>query len=183
MQAIFRDTGQCLHFAYMIQQYPNTAPSTLASAMRVEIKASGIDFGGLSPNEIRDECSKIRNSVRAILASHEAAALIAKYSTDQQERDRAIRVISNHIAPALHKAIKDRRLIFAIVERHYIPDDERGPKWSLRALSDQFKVSKDKIHRTAKVFEQYARQIEIIALDNLRREFEKQQIVQSKEAA
>ncbi len=182
MQPIFRDTSQAVHFAFVIEQYPVGPRSSLASAVRAAMlevgeSRSGIDFGGLSPLEIHAECQRITKALNDRLQRHEAAALIAKFSHDQQQKDVAIKNIATHIAPALLGAINDRQLLFKVVERHYIPDDQRGPQWSLRALATEFKVSKDRLHRVTKVLEQYAQQLEILALSNLRRAFEEQELV------
>lgn len=181
---IFRDTPQAIHFAYVIEQYPAGPKSSLSGAVRAataEVSRSGIDFGNLTPTEIHDECTRIRKAVTEYLPNHEAAALIAKFTHDRREKDGAIKAIGNHIGPALWGAINDRALIFAIVERHYIPEQDRTPAWSLRAMADKFKVSKDRVQRVARVFEQYAQQLETVAMDNLRRKFEEKSLIKTKE--
>jgi hypothetical protein len=68
-------------------------------------------------------------------------------------------------------------LIFAMINRHYIPEDVRGPEWSLRAVADQYHVSKDRLFRASKLIEQHIQQLELAAIDNLRRELEAKNVV------
>lgn len=186
MSHIFQDAGKAVHFAYAIQAYPANPQSQMASVLRTLMRQCGhaddarqpsADFAGLTPVEIHGECGKIRDTVKNILSKEEAAALEAKFSPDSHAQHKAVVAVAQYFQAPMRKQVDNFDLLIKLVERHYTPVDVRGPEWSLRAIGDQFKCSKDRISRAAKLLEQHIQTLEIVALDNLRRELERKNVI------
>lgn len=186
MTPIFRDAGKAVHFAYAIQAYPANPQSQMASVLRTVMRQCGhaddarqpsADFAGLTPVEIHGECGKIRDTVQKSLSKAEAAALEAKFSPDPHAQRKAVVAVAQYFQAPMHHQVDNFDLLIKLVERHYTPEEVRGPEWSLRAIGDQFKCSKDRIGRAAKLLDQHIQMLELVALDNLRRELERRNVI------
>jgi hypothetical protein len=183
---IFKDAAKAAHFSFVIEAYPASQQSQMGSVIRTIMRQCGIaeephmpaaNFGNMTTLEIHGECGRIRETVTKRLPVIQAMALQAKFSHDQNTKRNAIKAVVHHVAAALNSLIKDMDLIFTMINRHYIPEDVRGPEWSLRAVADQYQASKDRLFRASKLIEQHIAQLELAAIDNLRRELEAKNLI------
>lgn len=176
MTAIFKDVGQALHFAFMVEQYPNGSKSSLVRVAREamgERRNPEIDFGGLSQTEVHAQCANIRHSVWESLTSTEAAAMVAKYSHNTAARERAMLIVGAHIRQHLDEKLSDHVLADHLLRRHYLEESAM----SVRQIGLLHGVSKDKIHRLAVLLARQADRLEAQAMDNLRRQMQAKHII------
>lgn len=169
MEPIFKNTSQCVHFAYIFQAYSGTASSLAVKSVIRDLGHSGIDFGGMTPTEIHAQCTQIRDKVRAFLCQLHWIALEAKFQTGEAAREKAIVAMSEHLVTVVDG---DRELIKVLAYRHYLPMCEGIPGNSVRAIAQHFGVSKDRVHRMTKLVERHVKQQEDEAFEALRERFE-----------
>lgn len=189
MKGIFKSAEQAVHFAFIMEAYPATPRDTLATIRSIDAcrtgRPSDINFGSLTPSEIRSECAGIRRGVLAHLSSAEGCALVAKFSSrharSEYDRTIALGVVEHHFWPVVQKQWDDRNMFHTIVRRHYAQFERHDPTLTLRAIAAKHGVSKERVQRVARYFEGVLRQLETVALDNLRREFEQKGIIAERE--
>lgn len=110
-QAVFKSTSQALHFSYLIEFEPAAGKSIMQAMYEEHLKATGkwvtipaeertIDFGGLSPLEIRGQCAMVRASAEHRLVYPEANAVRAHYGM-QTTKAAGIRGLVEYVAPML----------------------------------------------------------------------------------
>lgn len=183
MQPIFRNVSQAVHFSYTIEAYPVSQGSALDRLVcRVAIEMgersgksqSGINFDGMAPMEMHLECSKIRHAVRAYLPDIEACAMEARFATIVMTRSAAIRAVAAHAAKTM---LLDHPLVLALTYRHYQPIERRDKDWSLRAIGQEYGVSKDMACRTAKRIESVVDRLEEQAFANLAKHLDKEELI------
>jgi hypothetical protein len=132
-EPIFRSTGQAVHFAFVIEACDAAIDSPMGIALRRIMKAMGvwdsgtppsIDFGNLSPMEVRGQCAMIRAAVHDRLPDLERWAVQARYGIRVARRDgdppvfsrdrwAAIRSIGAALAPALDVEAQAATLLVA----------------------------------------------------------------------
>jgi hypothetical protein len=90
-QPIFQDTRQALHVSYLIHSLPSTQKSPTQAVIERLVKenhvwdglpapkASGINFAGLTPMEVRGQCAQVVSMVNNLGHAGEAAAVNAMY--------------------------------------------------------------------------------------------------------
>lgn len=190
MSAIFMSVPRALHFAYLIQAYPDAPESLMARIMRWHVeecdvweprKARTVDFSGLNGLETRAECAGIRAHVVRILPALECAVIQARYGlTDyvdegevrryffDKERANAFRALGNWAGtfyPELMPTEEDKpRPLDFIIGRHFA--DERTPI-TLRWLAHAFGHNHTFYRRIANRLESQLMLIENRALDGL----------------
>lgn len=181
---IFKDVGQAVHFAFVMEQYTASMGGSMHYLDEVRRVRNGaeINFADLTPTEIRVQCRSVRDLVWSKLPMLEASALAARFSHDQKIQTAAIIDVADHFMPQLRDK-GDPVLIRRVFVRHYVAEENRGPEWTIRSLADWHRVSKDRVQRLAKLVAQLVEQIEAQAMDLLGAEFERRGITRIKEAA
>lgn len=181
---MFKDAGQAVHFAFVMEQYTVSMGGSMHYFDEVRKARNGneINLADLTPTEIRAQCSSVRDLVRTKLPMLEESALVARFSHNQRIQTAAIINVADHFAPQLRDK-GDAVLIRRVIARHYIPEDVRGAAWTVRSLAYWHRVSKDRVQRLAKLAGQLIEQLEAQALDLLDAEFEQRGITRIKEAA
>lgn len=178
--AIFQTTGQAVHFSYVIQAYDASPQSQMAIIMRnairqIGMRGSSIDFGGLSPLEVRGQCAMIRACVRSHLRPIEACALEARYSSDRDTKRLAIRELAETYAPVIGI---NPSLALALMWRQHI-DQTRRKDFTLRAIAKDYGTSKDTVHRAAKALNDHLHLLEGLALSNLHARFVADEVIEA----
>ena len=97
---IFRSVDQALHVAFLmdiLQVRERSQMGRIIERMMVEAgvtagrsEAGSVNFGGLSPLEVRGQCAMIRAAVKDHLAQHHTCAVWARWGhqTTKAEGDR-----------------------------------------------------------------------------------------------
>jgi hypothetical protein len=106
MDAVFKDTRQALHVAFLILSCEPTGKNTLRLALiqilesigdltgRQEAwlkqlrgeRSSTVNFSGLSPDEVRAQCAEVESAVRSKLTEQQRWAILARFSQMGEER-------------------------------------------------------------------------------------------------
>lgn len=183
---------RALHFAYLIQAYPNAPESFMAKVLRWHIeqcdvweprRARTVDFSGLNGLEIRAECAGIRGHVVRILPDLERAVIQARYGlTDfvdeaggrrfffDRERVAALRELGDWagtLYPELMPVEPDKpRPLDFIIARHFAGHRKTSPI-TLRQLADAFGRNHTYYRRIANKLEERLIPMENRALDAL----------------
>lgn len=187
MSAIFMSVPRALHFAYLIQAYPNAPESIMAKVLRWHVedcdvweprRARTVDFSGLNALEVRAECAGIRAHVERLLPELECAVIHARYGlTDyvddangdrrfffDKERSDAIQFIATAYAMPLFDAEK-QAVLDLLVARIFA--SRRLTPITLRAIADTFGKSHTHYRRIANKLESQLMLVENRALDAL----------------
>jgi hypothetical protein len=174
--AIFKTSGQAIHFSYVIQAYDASPQSQMAIIMRNGVRqmdrsdaSSGpkINFGGLTPLEVRGQCAMIRACVQDHLQPREAWALEARYSRDRDTKRFAIRELANYYGPVLGISAD---LVLALMWRQHV-EKSRQKDFSLRAIASDYSVPYSTVQRAAKALDEHLHALEGMALSNLHGRF------------
>jgi hypothetical protein len=186
MSSLFLSVPRALHFAYLIQAYPNAPESIMARVLRFYVeecdvweprRIRSIDFGGLSPLEVRAECAGIRRAVDALDQRNERAAIRARYGlTDYADedgqrryffdRDRtdAIRELGEWAHSTLYPDLPLEALDM-VVARHYA--SRKTTPITLRAIGEAFGKSHTYYRKIANALGKPLDAFEMRALDSL----------------
>jgi len=106
---IFRTVGQALHVAYLIGSLPASAKSPLLVIIEDSYgreepyeppSLKGINFGNLSPLEVRGECSMITGIVERELEGLELDVILARYAHGEQ-RVEAMARVRDYVRPLI----------------------------------------------------------------------------------
>lgn len=182
MEAIFKETGRALHFAFMMQAYEGSPESILAVTIKRLIKDLGIwedqskkqenriDFGGLTAAEIAQQCVQIRTSVREQLRPFDAQLVEAKYSTQPATKAAAVHAVADYFRPVIDVSPELAR---ALAWRYYSPPNVREVEYSFRRLVHEHGKAKSSIERIYKRLAHMIGTQESMAVDCLRDRFEK----------
>lgn len=194
MSAIFMSVPRALHFAYLIQAYPNAPESSMARILRWPIeecdvweprRVRSVDFTGLNGFEIRAECANIRAHVVRVLPPLECAVVHARYGlTDyvdedggrrfffDRERVAAIQYLSGTWAVPQCEHVP-LAVLDLLIARHFA--DKRRTPITLRAVAESFGKSHTHYRRIANRLESQLILIENRALDGLGEVFKAEQ--------
>lgn len=183
MNGIFKTANQALHFSYVIEQYP---PDTLSQMHGIleslrresgephELRMTTVDMSGLTPLEIRSQCSDIRAQVRAQLQPLQAQLLEARFSQDRDTKRHAIRAIAEHVAPQLALPVD---VALALAWRHYVDKERRQRDFTFRQIAESYAITKSAAHRAAGQLEAIITQLEGDAVGMLAPIFELANII------
>ncbi|MBR8434807.1 hypothetical protein KDW37_29010 [Burkholderia cenocepacia] len=202
MNAIFQSTEQALHVSFLVMSVPAMGDNKfrkfliqmLESASDDglsdwDIKTKGkwleqligtpsgtIDFSGLNQLEIRGQCAMITAAVRDRLPSTESAALLARYGIGDDQQKGIVR-LALHARRSCGLGV---RACGKLTARHYLPTSRRD-SLSFRDLADEFKVTKDKMHRAAIWMTKHYSALERLAVSRLDPQFKAQGVVGTEE--
>lgn len=202
-QAMFRSTSQALHFAFMIQAYEVSVENIMSKAIRAIMKELGIwdegepstvDFGGLSPLEIRGQCAMIRAIVRDRLPGPEAWAIQARYGVNEiatidgkkrfvfsRERYEAIMNLGNWLAPSFPNFNPLAVDILVAKAVGAVNKNQSGGITS-REMAEQFGLDQSTYRHALKRVSEKLIELETRAIDTLTPEFERDGVVISSSA-
>jgi len=167
--SIFTDTRQAARFAFALEAYPLGSQGAAVRLALADARATVKPElpPGTSNESLRDYGQQVRRAIDADLLRAEAAALTAAFSRDIDQRRAAIRTLHPLFCNLLARLTDDRALVFKLLERNYMPLRERGAKWELSALADEFKAGRTRVVRAAQAIDNCASQLERQALASL----------------
>jgi hypothetical protein len=167
---IFKDTAQALRFAFTLEQYPGDATSS-GNALHMALHDTGVPYEvvreGPSPERLREQAAALLLALRGNLIASERAALTATYSRNWDDKRGAVEQLQNLFYPHLQRHLADRRVVDKLVTRHYIAVRDRGNGWTVREISAQFGVARDRLLAGIAVIDDTARDLERLALAHL----------------
>ena len=156
-EGIFRDTGQALHVAFLVETLPPSQRSFMQAMIEAHMKACGIwdeakptnrtiNFGAMSPLEIRGQCAMVRAAVDHHTSPPEAMAIKAHYG---QQKTKAVGVagLVEYLLPLLRSGKRDAAL--ALAWGLYGSQRQRQAL-SVRAIAEEYGMSKDAAWREQK---------------------------------
>lgn len=165
--AIFKNIGQALHFSFLMEFLPATRKGATQVAIENLIRNSGrvfdephqstINFGGLTPLEVRGQCAMIRAAVKDHLLEPEKIAIWARFGCDQTKAD-GVEGIAHYLEPLC--LVKGDALL-ALVCNFYAGE----PK--MRAISADYQVELTKLARAKQVIGRNTARLEMGAKDRL----------------
>lgn len=115
---IFQSVEQALHVSFLMGTLPVREKSQMQRMIEQLMRESGcaetsdggtINFSGLSPMEVRGQCSMIAAAVKDHLPAHEVAVVHARYSY-QAEKAAGVRGVLEYAAPLLSVSHAEARL-------------------------------------------------------------------------
>ncbi|MDN7820627.1 hypothetical protein [Burkholderia vietnamiensis] len=202
MNAIFQSTEQALHVSFLVMSVPAMGDNKFRRfliqmleaafddglsdgdiktkekwfAQLIGTPSGTIDFSGLNQLEIRGQCAMITAAVRDRLPSTESAALLARYGIGDDQQKGVVR-LALHARRSCGLGLKACGKLTA---RHYLPQSRREAL-SFRDLADEFKVTKDKMHRAAIWMTKHYSALERLAVGRLDPQFKAQGVVSTEE--
>lgn len=144
MKALFSNAAVAVHFANLMEYYPNSPATSFAE--RMGAKNGQINLAGMTPTDIRIECQRIRAAITQ-LPDIEQAALNARYRPNSNQRAFAIKTLCAYFGRLQSwesDAIED------LLCRHYTEEGDRFPWQSLRELGSKYGHGKDRMARIAR---------------------------------
>jgi len=168
-EAIFKTTSQALHVSYLVLSMPprQGAPfrnmlirlledldertprqDVWLQQLRGEASGSGINFGGLTPDEIRAQCSMITAAVRDRLPEPERNVIWARYAY-QVERAAGVRGLSSYYRSLI--GVGNDMGMLALVWRRYAGRERADQDFSFRQIAAECGGSKSTYERANKV--------------------------------
>lgn len=193
-EAIFKTTSQALHVSYLVLSmpprqgapfrnmlirlledldHPTHQQDVWLQQLRGAASTSTINFGGLSPDEIRAQCSMITAAVRERLPAPELFAILARYAY-QRERGEGIEGLARYVTPSL--TFDNQLAIQALAYGHFSPRQrERG--FSYTEIASETGIHARTLRRGARVLAGVARTLEGLAIARLEPLFVKHGVV------
>lgn len=168
---IFKDTRQRVRFAFTLEQYPGAGWAKGWAPVYSALHEAGVERTELpttaTAQDLRNTAIQTLLMMRCNLMRIESMVLTAAFSRNCDARRDAVEALVPHFRKPLTRLISDWDLIGKLVRRHYIAARERGPSWDIGSISTEFKVAQSRVHRASQAIDQYARQLETLALASL----------------
>ena len=186
---IFQSVPQCLHVSFLMQTLPATSKSIMQSMLERAMEEAGvmvqrergnINFGGLSPLEIRGQCAMVRGAVEHHLPKPEADVVLARYvpapTLDRVGRPElmpipiqvikanAIRAVRDYCQPMLTTQgdIPTLAMAWSLFGSKAHKDD-----FSTRKIAADCKLSQSTVTRDVSTIKRLARVLETRAVERL----------------
>jgi len=186
---IFRSTGQCLHVAFLMEILPATQRSFMQAMLEAHMKACGIweepkatdrtiNFGGMSPLEIRGQCAMVRGMVEHHLTQPEAFAVKAHYG-HTVTKAAGVRGLADYVSPLLTTTSKDAVLALAW---GVFGNEKQREGLSLREIADHFGLAKSTAQRDQQTIRRMGRDMLTRAIDRLDSRFQVSGLVENEES-
>lgn len=194
--AIFKSVHQALAFSFLIQAHETSPENIMSVAIRRQLQAMGqwgdavktIDFGGLSPLEIRAQAAMVRLAVDSHLPKPEACAIRARYGLSipfidpdgtrsmrfTQDRIEAVRALVRWLAPNFRET--PRAALAFLVARHV--GECKGVRPTLQQIADSFGSSPATLHRAGKKISDRLRELENMGIARLEAPFAEHGLIQ-----
>lgn len=189
MQGVFQSVGQALFVSFLMEVLPvtqQTSTQILIDGLRKRCGVwddqrapSTINFGGLSPLEVRGQCALVRATVQDHLPGPERDALYARFG-HQLTKARGVRGLADYIGPLT--GVRHEMALLAVTWSLFQPAKRVQDRWSFRAIEEETGVSKSQLHRAAQVIRQQAQALERRADERLTVLFEETELVGCEES-
>jgi hypothetical protein len=148
---IFRNVSQALHVSYLMQVLPIGQPSWMQKMIDDHMRACGvwdeakphdrtINFGGMSPLDIRAECANVTKRVDERLKTSEAGAIKAWYG-HQTTKAQGVQAVFEYVLPMFDIRQDATK---AIVWSLFAPKTH-SEGLSVRAIAKEYEVSRDRV--------------------------------------
>lgn len=175
LEAVFENTEQALHIAYLLEHIPASGKSVMQVVVET-IKQKGgqsssdpcskVDFRGLSAVEIRGQCATIRQLVEDTLTDDEKNALWARYGWYETKGQGLA-----HLAVGLDSGLPDEALgellcnIYRV--RGYNRKGRAANPLSIRRIAEQHEVTESALKKAKRSIVSHVRKLEGEALGSL----------------
>lgn len=189
MQGVFQSVGQALFVAFLMEVLPvtqQTSTQILIDGLRKRCGVwddqrapSTINFGGLSPLEVRGQCALVRATVQDHLPGPERDALYARFG-HQVTKAKGVRGLAEYIGPLA--GVQKEMALLAVTWSLYQPGKRVQDRWSLRAIEEETGVSKSQLQRAAQTIRHMAQSLERRADERLTVLFEETELVVREDA-
>jgi hypothetical protein len=196
MDGIFKNTQQALSVAYLVMSEPVREKMAFRLALIRIIESIGtlnrrqaafldylygekegtVNFEGLTPLEIRGQCSMITAAVRHHVKKGQQAAIIIRHGRGE-EKKAAVIWMSRQLRAKLNITSTDA--IRYLVAEQSLPKDERDPEKTFKYISEQTGVAVRTLERAAVMIRKHLRELENSAYDSLTPMFERDGLVHS----
>lgn len=151
---IFRSVSQALHVSYLMAILPPTQKSPTQvlindlmdqAGVKREVERDGtINFGGLSPLEVRAQCAMVISAVKNHLQAPERHAVEAWFAHDARKAD-GVRFLCDWCTP--HWTIESPQARMMITWRINVSDDSAAAKHcSIRDITGEHGIPKSTAH-------------------------------------
>jgi len=188
-QAIFKSTAQALHVSYLVLSMPPRQgapfrnmlirlledldePTNQQQAWLEQLRGvatgSTINFAGLSPDEIRAQCSMITAAVRDRLPEPERNVIWARYAY-QLERAAGVRGLAGYYRSLVN--VDNDMAMMALVWRRYAGRERADQDFSFRQIAAECGGSKSTYERANKILTGHLRALETRADETLTASF------------
>ncbi len=184
---MFADVSHALHVSYLVLSMPPRQkapfrnmliqlleaidePTAAQERWLLELRGcqvSDYDPDRLTMDEFRAQYAMITDAAKTRLPSPEYAAVLARYAHGKDKLAGCKRLA---LYARRASGITATTLLLDLVARHYLPRQQRED-YTVRALGEKHKVSKDKVFRAAKWMEANFRALENLALARLEPSF------------
>ncbi|MGB8422198.1 hypothetical protein [Paraburkholderia sp.] len=198
MDGIFRNTQQALSVAYLVMAEPAREKMAFRLALIRIIESIGtlnrrqaafldylygqkegtVNFEGLSPLEIRGQCSMITAAVAHHTKKAEQAAIWIRHARDHDKKV-AVIWMARQLRAKLNITSTDA--IRYLVAEQSLPQKERDPEKTFKYISEQTGVPVRTLERAAVTIRKHLRQLENSAVDKLTPMFVRDGVVASEE--
>lgn len=171
---VFRSVGQALHVAFLMEVLPVTqrvSTQVLIDGLRKRCgvwdedrpSERSVDFSGLSPLEVRGQCSYVRAAVFHHLTAPECDAIKARFG--HYDKKTGVRTkldgaegIARYAFPL--SKLQDPEACLAVTWSLFQPAKRAHDRWSLRAIEAETGVSKSALSRAQIAIRQTAQALE-----------------------
>ncbi|MBO4120271.1 hypothetical protein J5T34_05895 [Cupriavidus gilardii] len=197
--AIFRSTEQALHVSYLVLSmpprqgapfrnmlirmledldHPTDKQQAWLDQLRGTPGSGTVNFGGLTPDEIRAQCSMVTAAVRDRLPSQEVAAVWARFGVGKEKVDGMKRLA---LFARRSSGLTATALLLDLTARHYLPRDRREG-YTFRAIAEKHGSEQTRVFRAAKWMESHYRALENLAIVRLEPAFIAHGVVEDRTA-
>lgn len=155
-QAIFRSVGQALHVSFLLEILPPTqrvSTQVLIDGLKKRCgvwdeqrhAAHSVNFGGMTPLEVRGQCAMVRAAVADHLPDPERFAVHARFG-HQITKAEGVRGLASYAAPLC--GVQSDLAILAVTWSLFQPGRRTDHYFSLRAIERETGVSHSTLGRT-----------------------------------
>ncbi|HEY3620038.1 MAG TPA: hypothetical protein VGK96_24785 [Candidatus Sulfotelmatobacter sp.] len=188
MKPIFSDTATALHVSFLILALPVSEPSALRRALirvlecmpvlttrqsatlarMIGTRSPGVNFGGLSTQEIHGQCALVIDAMQRRLPHPELCVMLARFAPTENLKAVGVDGLMLWLAPA--SPITNHAALNALIWRRYVPKQYRDG-YSLRAIAKQTGSNKSTLGRVAQWLDGESAGLELRALRRLESTF------------
>lgn len=159
MQGVFSSAGQALHVSYLMEILPVTQAVSTQILIEWLQRQAGVppqqqectrtlNFGGLSPLEVRGQCAIVRASVEHHLPGPERDVVLARYG-HQTTKARGVAGVARYVQQLT--AVQHDLAVRAVAWGVFHPAARAQDRMSLRDIADETGVSFGQLQRAGQV--------------------------------
>lgn len=151
--AVFQSVGQALAVSYLMEILPVTQKVSTQmliewlqqqAGVRPEARESTLNFSGLSPLEVRAQCSLVRAAVEHHLPGPERDVILARFG-QQASKARGVSGVAQYCKALT--TIESDIALKALAWSIYHPAKRAQDRWSLRDIEAETGVHHNKLQR------------------------------------